>query len=119
MYGTPFCGIDLQNLGFKLQGQMMLSSNQSNQVNQIKSNQSNVNGQIDQNMVFQRKHANISRTRMRIPKTAMKRPQNPVSKRNNVIDLRFVLPHLFVFVLQYIFVYVIFVNITVFWGKFS
>ena len=44
----------------------------------------------------------------------MKRPQNPVSKGNNVIDLRFVLPHLFVFVLQYIFVYVIFVKITVF-----
>ena len=51
----------------------------------------------------------------------MKRPQNHVSKRNNVIDLRFVLPHLFVFVfvLQYIFAYVIFVNITVFRGKFS
>ena len=31
---------------------------------------------------------------------AMERLQNPVSKRNNVIDLRFVLPHLFVFVLQ-------------------
>ena len=30
----------------------------------------------------------------------MERLQNPVSKRNNVIDLRFVLPHLFVFVLQ-------------------
>ena len=49
----------------------------------------------------------------------MKRPQNPVSKRNNVIDLRFVLPHLFVFVLQYIFLHVIFVNITVFRGKCS
>ena len=48
----------------------------------------------------------------------MKRPQNPVSKRNNVIDLIFVLPHLFVFVLQYIFVYVIFVNITVFGENF-
>ena len=54
---------------------------------------------------------------MKTPKTAMKRPQNPVSKRNNVIDLRFVLPHLFVFVLQYIFVYAIFVNITVFFGE--
>ena len=54
---------------------------------------------------------------MRTPKTAIKRPQNPVSKRNNVIDLRFVLPHLFVFVLQYIFVYVILVNITVFREK--
>ena len=33
----------------------------------------------------------------------MKRLQNSVSKRKNVIDLRFVLPDLFVFVLQYIF----------------
>ena len=52
-----------------------------------------------------------------LQKNGNERPRNPVSKRNNVIDLRLVLSHSFVFVLQYIFcmyLYVIFVNITVF-----
>ena len=79
-YGTLFCDT------FKILG--------------LNSGSNDVNGQIDQNMAFRRKHTNISRTGMRTPKTAMERLQNPVSKRNNVIDLRFVLPHFFVLVLQ-------------------